>query len=465
MDSGPGLSVERLGPFVEEPRYEPIASADVLVIGGGPAGLTAAIEARSLGADVLLLERDTLLGGAAIYAGGALLFSGTPEQEAQGISDSPAVLLADWPEMTGGDPDAPWVTRFAEDNVPEVHDWLAGLGGSVWLSQEQSNGESRPRIHVFGGEGLGLVGLLAGQLPLDSVMFAAEATALVMGEDGVEGALVTLEGDTAFIAAASVVVATGGFLRDLSLVSWADSTLDTDALWFSTGPQATGDGHRMLSALGADWLNPGAIGLYAHGVPDPHVAGEEVLLTSLADGIWVNTDGERFLMAPQTNSYATADMVLRQPGQLAYAIFDADTRPEDGHFFDPIVPPDELPSQVTVEDLLAAGTAHQADTLAALAGAAGIDPDGLAAAAAGTSGPWLAVRIAPVLAKSFGGIAVDLDGAVLADGAALPGVFAAGELTGMAGGSLVGDGGFTGSLSAVLLSGRIAGRGAAEYRR
>ena len=426
--------------------------------------MAAMIEVQSLGADALLLERNTKLGGSAVYAAGAMLFSGTPIQAGAGVSDGPDALLADWPEMTGGDATAPWVVRYAEENVSEVYDWLSAMGAGFWLSEDQQNNESVPRLHMFGGEGDAMVGLLASQIPRDALILGAEAQALVMDADGVEGVLITdTDGTEAFIEAEVVVVATGGFLRDLSLVSWADPDLLTAALWFSTGPDTYGSGHHMLSELGADWLNPGAIGMYAHGVPDPHEEGEEVVLTSLANGIWVNVDGEQFIVDPQTNSYTTAQTVVEQPDQRAWAIFDADNRPEDEHFFDPLVPPGTSPSQVTMDDLLDAGFADEADALSELAGLVGIDADGLEASAGELSSPpYLAVRIAPALAKSFGGIAVDDRGQVLAGGVPLPGVYAAGELTGMAGGSLVGETGFTGSFSAVLLSGRIAGRSAAE---
>ena len=69
----------------------------------------------------------------------------------------------------------------------------------------------------------------------------------------------------------------------------------------------------------------------------------------------------------------------------------------------------------------------------------------------------------PSVAKAFGGIEVDTSGRVVdSAGEPIPGLYAAGELTGMAGGSLVGSTGFTGSLSAVLLSGRVAGAAAAS---
>ncbi len=75
--------------------------------------------------------------------------------------------------------------------------------------------------------------------------------------------------------------------------------------------------------------------------------------------------------------------------------------------------------------------------------------------------PFYAVPIAVTVAKGFGGIDVDLEGRVLdVNGAVIPGLYAAGELTGMLGGSLVGNYGFTGSLTAVVLGGRVAGENA-----
>ena len=71
--------------------------------------------------------------------------------------------------------------------------------------------------------------------------------------------------------------------------------------------------------------------------------------------------------------------------------------------------------------------------------------------------PFYGIRVVPTLAKAFGGIEVDISGQVLDEaGEPISGLYAAGELTGMAGGSLVGDGYFTGSLSAVILSGWVA---------
>jgi fumarate reductase flavoprotein subunit len=77
--------------------------------------------------------------------------------------------------------------------------------------------------------------------------------------------------------------------------------------------------------------------------------------------------------------------------------------------------------------------------------------------------PYVAVPLTLATGKSFGGAALAGDGGVLgADGLAIPGLFAAGEVAGMLGGSHLGQG-ISGSITAVLYSGRVAGAGAAAY--
>ncbi|MDP6935463.1 MAG: FAD-dependent oxidoreductase, partial [Myxococcota bacterium] len=137
---------------------------DVLVVGGGPAGMSAAIEAISKGASVLVVDRDEEPGGAARWSGGQMLFSGTSEQASSGVVDGPARLLADWPGLTGGDPEDPWVRAFAESNVQDVRDWLANLGAGFTLMIPETD-EGVSRVHQIQGGGIGLVNVLAGALP------------------------------------------------------------------------------------------------------------------------------------------------------------------------------------------------------------------------------------------------------------------------------------------------------------
>ena len=93
----------------------PLAITDVVVVGGGAAGMSAALLARETGADVLLIEKSEELGGAARYAQ-TLLFSGSPQQLAAGVEDSPEALIEDWPSFTGGDA----ATRGWSSTRPEM---------------------------------------------------------------------------------------------------------------------------------------------------------------------------------------------------------------------------------------------------------------------------------------------------------------------------------------------------------
>ncbi|MFN7146775.1 MAG: FAD-dependent oxidoreductase, partial [Myxococcota bacterium] len=130
-------------------RTAPFPNVDVLVIGAGPAGLAAALEAWRSGASVAVLERETDFGGSANWAGALMLFSGTAEQAALGVSDSPEQLLAEWPSFTGGDAGDPWVQAFAHRNVPDVYDWLKTLGVTfTGPGQDSSSGETRRVLSV-----------------------------------------------------------------------------------------------------------------------------------------------------------------------------------------------------------------------------------------------------------------------------------------------------------------------------
>ncbi len=479
----PGLSPGVGGPG------EPAAEVDVLVVGAGPAGMAAAIDAVAAGASVLVVDRDTTWGGAGRWSGGILCLSGTPEQEELGVEDSPELLLEEWAEMTGGDPDDPWVQRFAESNVSEVRDWLVDMGLRLGLGLEPSDGASVRRMHMVDGGGEALVDALHDQLDEDLFSFETEVTGLVQSGGRVVGATVRPAGEEAaeetWIEAGAVVMATGGFLRNLDLVAWADPEVDPDQLWFSTGLEADGGGHLLLEGLGAAWANPSAIGYYAHGVADPRADGEELTLSPMDEVIWVNADGERFFDESRFSDFEAGDAVLDQPGQLAWAVFDSQVY-GDLALWDPLMTEDEADEiQPTLDDLFDAGEVLEADDLEGLADTIGADPSTLAEDVAAfneavlTDGgdawredmagsrtvevaPFYAVRVVPVVAKAFGGIDVDEDGRVVdEDGLPIPGVYAAGELTGMMGGSVVGDRGFTGSLSAVILSGRVAGRNAA----
>jgi succinate dehydrogenase/fumarate reductase flavoprotein subunit len=462
---------------------------DVIVVGAGLAGISAAIAAVEQGAAVVLLERDDHLGGVSPCTGLMMLFAGTPEQAAAGVDDSPELLLEQWYESTGGDPNDPWVQRFAHDAVPEVRDRIATLTGELMYNPDGGvTLGGVPRAHH--PHAFDLPELMAADLP--DVRLGAEVIALLEDErgDAVGVRYRDDRGRLRELRAPGTVMATGGFLRDLDRVREHRSELVGVELHFGSGPGADGNGHDLLLEQGATWDNPRAVGLLLHGVPDPRPSseGEELLLPNAPGGLWVGSDGRRFTDETGTQSdLGKAEDALALSEPPFWCLFDAGGM-EGFEVRDPMPEAHEgdLPG---VSELEEAGLVVSANSIEELAAAAAIDAEGLAESVSRYNrwvdgeeeedefrgdnpyasneplreAPFYAVRMALSVSKSFTGIEVDADGRVTdAQGAPLPGLYAAGELTGMAGGSLVGDVGFDGSYSAVMLSGLVAGRTAAR---
>ncbi|MBN1336727.1 MAG: FAD-binding protein [Deltaproteobacteria bacterium] len=468
----------------------PDGSWDVLVVGAGPGGLAAALEARDRGATVRVIEREAHSGGALWYAGSILLFSGTEEQAAAGVEDSPEILLSEWEGFTGGDPGDPWVQAFATRNVPDVHDWILEKSGEtiVFSGLEDASSGPTSRIHETQGRGMDLTDGLEASLGQEAILFSTTVDGFVSDPDGAVIGVTWHRTDDAGVrgwsAAGRTILATGGFQRDLDRVRAFRPDLEGVDLLYACTPGTDGNGHALLESLGARWANGRAIGLYLHGTPDPRSCGEEVFLRYLTAGIWVDPDGRRFMDESTVNGLSTADRALEAVGPVVWLVVDG-SLVQASAFMDLMVLEGET-GTYTVEEMLAGGYVVSSETVAGLAGAIGADPAILQASVDGfnawvrdeaedewredrvgvrpiESPPFYATRLMPSTTKAFGGIAVDTGGRVTdAGGAPLPGVLAAGELTGMAGGSLVGHTGFSGSLSAVLLSGRIAGATAAE---
>jgi hypothetical protein len=196
---------------------------------------------------------------------------------------------------------------------------------------------------------------------------------------------------------------------------------------------------------------------------------------------WVNLDGARFTDETGFKWFAQGEAVVNQPLAEVWMVIDA-----DGWGTLSVLDPLQQEGQgepPTLDDFVGTEWYATGDDLEGLAAAVGIDATQLDATvqawnAEGNgadpwrsdwtqaqvldASPWHALRIAPVLTKNFGGMAVDTDGRVMdGQGAVIPGLYAAGELTGMIGGSIVGTQGWNGSMSGVILGGWIAGEAAA----
>jgi uncharacterized protein len=147
--------------------------ADVIVVGGGLAGLVAATEIADAGKRVIVVEQEgeQSLGGQAFWSLGGLFLVDTPEQRRLGIKDSYDLALQDWMGSAGFDRDEDlWPKRWAEAYVAfaagEKRGWLRAMGHRIfpvvgWAERggydAMSHGNSVPRFHVSWGTGPGVV--------------------------------------------------------------------------------------------------------------------------------------------------------------------------------------------------------------------------------------------------------------------------------------------------------------------
>lgn len=443
---------------------------DVLVVGAGLAGFCASLEALAAGRSVTLLEKQPEVGGSTVLSGGAMAFAGTENQAAAGIEDSDERLRDDLLRIGERRNDPALVEAYVEAQL-DTWRWLRGHGVR-FTSVQLGGGQSVPRSNrVDTRQMIGALAESARGNNRFTLRTSTPAERLIRESDRIAGA--RADGEE-IRARHGVVLTSGGFSRDETLLALF-APAQRDALRIG-GRGNTGDGLRMACAMGAGLADIG----YIRGTFGTHPeAGPEQLsiIHAIYKGaIAVNRHGMRFI--DESLSYKIiGDACLQQPEGLAFQIFDQ-----------PIM--DLSVPGVATSDMqagLADGRVLQAGTLEALARLAGIDPDGLRATVVrynadvaggrdmlfgrdGLSSHYGALRrieTAPFYAfpstssvlATYGGLAVDARMRVRdVFGAPIPGLFAAGEVTG----GLHGAAYMTGSsLGKSSIFGRIAGRNAA----
>ena len=449
------------------------ASASVVVVGAGAAGLCAALAVQETGVDVVVLERNSLPGGSTALSAGLIPAAGTRFQEARGISDDPALFAADIARKAHGESDAAMVESIARESGPAV-EWLAdryGLPFSV-VHDFDYPGHSARRMHGLPSRsGVELIDRLRQAADEHAVPLILNATVSALYVDrhrrvgGVE--VVRPDGAREELGAGAVILACSGYGGSPDLVGQHIPEM-RGALYFGH-PGNRGDAVRWGDALGAKLLHMS--GYQGHGsVAHPH----GVLVTwavIMEGGFQVNSGGVRFSDESQGYSEQAA-IVLGQPDGVAFDIFDARIAGISRQFTD-------------FQQAEAAGTIIEAETIADLAARLHLPADALAqtlaevelAKASGSkdrfgrsfagslqlSPPFKAVKVTGALFHTQGGLAVDLGARVLGrDGDSLPNLLAAGgAAAGVSGSRASGYLSGNGLLTATVL-GRLAGQTAAR---
>lgn len=439
---------------------------DVVIVGAGGAGMTAAIEANAAGKKVLLVEKMGMAGGNTARATGGMNASGTKVQADKGVTDSVESFVED--TMKGGKDvnDEALVRALAENSAAAV-EWLESIGAPL-PDLTTLGGASNARAHrPEGGGAVGsyLVEKLVAKLEADGieVLYNTAATEILMQDGKAVGIKANSAEVNYTINADAVIIATGGFAGSEEM--YTQYNPDLKGFVTTNAPGITGDGIKMAQAAGAALVDMDQIQIH----PTVDQATSIMITEGLrGDGaILVNQAGVRFVNEMETRDVVSAAEIA-QEGSYAYLVFDQQLR-------------DNVKA---VESYVNNKLTVQADSIEELAAAIEVDPAALSetiskwnAAIAGKSdpdfgratgmdrdisvGPFYAIKIAPGVHHTMGGIKINPSAEVLDEsGAVIPGLYAAGEVTGgvhganRLGGNAVTD---------VIVFGRQAAQSAVAY--
>lgn len=463
---------------------------DVIVVGGGGAGLAAAVTARDSGARVAIIEADTKLGGSTSLSGGVYYAAGTSVQRAKGIAnDTPDAMFEYYMTLNQYRVEPALARRICDNAGPDL-EWLISLGVEFKPEGLYCSGvESVARGHGAAARGQSITDALEAAASEKGVDVALNTRVTALHRDS-SGKVAGVRLGEEVVEAGAVVVATGGFGANPNMLHrlYPEAARHGDDwTWYIGSKHCVGDGLEMGSAVGANIVghNRGLL------LTTPGFAKDlEVYVPGWL--VYVNREGRRFV--DETIEYAVMSGVVQaQTGASCFALFDdasraaAKPRPE----FEQAAAAglvvlnwttDRLDEEIKSRRIL------MAETLEELALQAGIQPAALATTVAKYNAdcargddtayfkdgsvmrpiatpPYYAreIRTAIVCLTSTG-LRVDPDARVLNEAEQpIAGLFAAGETTGgVLGERYIGGGN---SIANAIVFGRIAGANAAAYSR
>ena len=452
-----------------------VTEADVIIVGAGGAGLTAAYTAAEQGASVILLEKSGVVGGNSLCSQQGVNAADSAVQAELGMEFATKELLKEATMSYGGRENLAEAYAAASG---ETVDWFAQELGIEWSGKTGDRVDSANPLasvlsdHPGGGDvfmvkanadgytSLTLVNALSRALESAGVVLYknTEATALLTDDSGavVGVKAVGANGEEVEFSGKAVLLATGGFGQNHEMLvelrpDFANAITDEIA-------PTTGDGIRMAEELGAKTVDLAEMQTF------PHVPYGDTWLPPMAipggfrtTAVYVNQDAQRYT----TEGFETADATLQQT--MAFCIFSEE----------------DLNDNLAL--LAARGLVKSGDTPAALAEALGLDPDALTATveqwnadcAAGADSQFENQSLKPLAGKLYGyrfgvgahymmgGLLINENTQVLDESEQpIPGLYAAGEVTGGLHGTVRIDGSGTGD---AFVMGHVAGASAASY--
>jgi predicted oxidoreductase len=310
--------------------------SEVIVIGGGIAGICAALELLDAGRHVLILERDTVdnFGGLAKESFGGIFLVGTPEQRRAGVRDTPELALADWHAFGELDPTDRWPCAWAEAYVHRCHDEVGGwlrqrgvgfLPAPHWVERGLfTPGNSVPRFHIVWGTGRELALRLIDRLHRHprrerlEIRFGHRVESLLTSNGAVTGCAGFSEehGRPFEAAGGGVIIAAGGFNGNIERVRqhWhRDWSSPPPVILNGSHRYADGILHDAVGTAGGRLTHLDAMWNYAAGVhhPRPRKPGHGLSLVPPRSALWLNWRGARIGPMPLVTGFDTRDLVAQ----------------------------------------------------------------------------------------------------------------------------------------------------------
>lgn len=452
------------------PKYE----SEVIIIGGGGAGLAAAVSAHENGAKVVVIEKMPQVGGNTLISGSAYNSYNPEKQKKQGIEDSPELHFKQTYE--GGDKKAdPKLVKILTEKAYPTLKWVEGLGVEFNDQMVTALGALHPRTNKpVKPVGTGYIGSYKKYLTDNNVDIFTETKALELIEkDGrVVGVKVIREGvESEFYASKGVILTTGGFAGNVKLREKYNKDLNGN-IPSTNHPQATGDGIALVEKVDGNLVGMEYIQLLPIGNPATGSLSGNVE-RKIDNTIFVNKEGKRFVAEDERRDVMTAALFAQKDATM-WLIVDKNSyeNEEQKNFFDE-----------SIGEMVEKGIAFKGETIEELATKIGIEPSVLKETVEkynkgieakkdefgrknyGTKinkGPFYAGARVPTVHHTMGGVQINTKTQVIdKNGDVIPGLYAAGEVTGGIHGSnrLGGN-----ALTDITVFGKLAGETVANTK-
>ena len=439
-------------------------NADIVVVGAGGSGISAAVKAETLGANVILIEKMPVIGGATALNAGTLIATGSKYQREvmKETKDSPELAYKDI-FTVGKNRNDPTLVKMVTERVGGVVDWLIydmkipyGPAATQYPDHSANRqlgvtGRSVNYLNLMREKFLGMGGKL---------MLQTRAQELIRDDAGkVVGVRATdKDGNTVELTSKAVILASGGYGAVKSMLPKEMSNYVFYGL-----DSETGDGYKMATDIGAGTINLDLVKMYPQGVET--VPGHGLAATASSTdtmkksgAIYVNKLGQRYVDENAALGVLT-DKTVAQPDHIAYIVMDAKAWKEyvRKSLEDKLVPNEE--TRMTWTKIVNNGRPVMAvsDNLAEAAKTMGVDAEGLAKTVAHWNdmvkagkdtdfnrkitgglgeGPYYIVEQKVRYQTTLGGLKADADLRILDKaGKPIPGLYGAGCVVGGANGA------------------------------